>query len=259
MKNQNKNCASGNNGGFITGLVLILLGLLFLGVNFGWISPDQKLLLFSWQSLLILIGVVSLCKRNFTTGFVLIAVGGFFIIPRVARVYPEIFGDISTDFTRTFWPALLIVAGVFILFSRYLFRPRRSRRNCCHTDLHSDTRYEGRKQTLTSGFNYNAVFSGGEYIVLDPVFAGGGLNAVFGGITLDLRKTTLSEGENLLSVNALFGGITLYIPSEWVVELKIDSFAGGVDDNRSRNTSYDTTRKLIVKGSSVFGGVEIKN
>ena len=109
------------------------------------------------------------------------------------------------------------------------------------------------------GFSKNSVFGGGDHIVLDPVFKGGELNAVFGGLTLDLRRTNLPEGETHLEVNAVFGGITIFVPSDWLIETHLDTVFGGFQDNRMPKEPLDSTRKLIVVGSCVFGGGEIRN
>jgi len=113
--------------------------------------------------------------------------------------------------------------------------------------------------TSSDGFSKNSVFGNGEHIVLDPEFKGGDLNAVFGGITLDLRRTTLQEGETVLEVNAVFGGITIYVPVDWYVETHLDAVFGGFQDNRMPKEPLDTTRKLIITGSCVFGGGELRN
>lgn len=109
------------------------------------------------------------------------------------------------------------------------------------------------------GFSKNSVFGSGDHIVLDPEFKGGELNAVFGGITLDLRRTNLPVGETMLDINAVFGGITIYVPVDWFVETHLDAVFGGFQDNRLPKEPADTTRKLIITGSCVFGGGELRN
>ena len=95
--------------------------------------------------------------------------------------------------------------------------------------------------------------------MLDPEFKGGDMNAVFGGISLDLRRTNLPVGETRLEVNAVFGGITIFVPSDWYVETHLDSVFGGFKDNRVPKEPLDTTKKLIIVGSCVFGGGELRN
>jgi hypothetical protein len=108
-------------------------------------------------------------------------------------------------------------------------------------------------------FSKNSVFGGGEHIVLEPEFKGGELNAVFGGMTLNLRHTNLPEGVTRLEVNAVFGGVTIIVPEDWMVETHLDSVFGGFEDKRLVKIPQDNGRKLIITGACVFGGGEIRN
>jgi predicted membrane protein len=85
------------------------------------------------------------------------------------------------------------------------------------------------------------------------------LKAVFGGIELDLRKAYLPEGDTYLNIEAVFGGISLFVPDNWLLEERVESVCGGVDDSRHFRTQTDTSRKLIINGSVVFSGIEIMN
>ena len=51
-----------------TAAVFIIVGLLFLGRNFGIIDSDLFGILVSWQRLLIVVGVVTLIKRHLGRG-----------------------------------------------------------------------------------------------------------------------------------------------------------------------------------------------
>jgi predicted membrane protein len=261
MENEvNNSFRSGYRKGMGFGLVLMLIGVLFLGLNFGIIPYNVKDVIFSWPMILIFIGAVNLFKQHFIPGVVLIFIGGFFLIPKVVP-------GLDGQFVHTYWPLLLIGAGIVILLQRALY-PRwgfeswdRSWRNHEHRHHHSH-RYDHSKwsgNVNSEGFSKNSVFGSGDHIVLDPEFKGGDLNAVFGGITLDLRRTNLPVGETVLEVNAVFGGITIYVPSDWFVETHLDAVFGGFQDNRLPKEPTDTTRKLLITGSCVFGGGELRN
>lgn len=60
--------------------MFIIVGLLFLGRNFGIIDSDLFGILVSWQMLLIVVGVVNLIKRHFFGGVITIAIGSLFPI-----------------------------------------------------------------------------------------------------------------------------------------------------------------------------------
>ena len=255
METEMKNSyPTGLNKGLGFGMLLMLVGVLFLAFNFGLIPFPLKSVIFSWQMLLIFIGLVNLTKRKLISGVILIFVGGFFIIP---KVFPVI-GD---QFIHIYWPLLLIGAGIVILLQR-IFRPDwgfeswQSKMN--HHAHHHRQKYE-KWEYNPDGFSKNSIFGSGEHIVLDPEFKGGELNAIFGGLTLDLRRTNLPVGETKLDVNAVFGGITIFVPADWLVETHLDAVFGGFKDNRMPKEPLDASRKLIITGSCVFGGGEIRN
>ncbi|HNJ81891.1 MAG TPA: DUF5668 domain-containing protein, partial [Methanoregulaceae archaeon] len=96
----------------IIGVLLIIAGLILI-VKKSTMLPEPldhfiDDIIFSWQMLLIVIGVIALTgSDNKTPGIVMISVGGFFLIP-----------ELFTDFFRSFnffWPALFIVLGVVLL------------------------------------------------------------------------------------------------------------------------------------------------
>ena len=264
MENEVKSASrSGYPRGLGFGLALMLLGVLFLGFNFGLISQSLKGVIISWPMLLIFIGVVNYFRRHIFTGTILVLIGSFFLIPRIIEAYPANFPGINGNFTQIYWPLLLIAAGILLITGR-IFGPKWGLNDFNHKHHHRRFKHHhGNNQSKweynPEGFSKNSVFGSGEHIVLDPVFKGGEMNAVFGGITLDLRKTNLPEGETRLDINAVFGGITIILLSDWMVETQIDSVFGGFQDNRMPKETIDTTRKLIITGSCVFGGGELRN
>jgi predicted membrane protein len=261
MKNENeKSYYPGYHKGLGFGLVLMLIGIVFLGFNFGLIPGSLKSVIISWQMLLIGIGVINLFRQHFISGVILLFVGGFFLTPKLV---PSLDGQ----FITIYWPLLLIAAGVLILISQILkpthFNEYWNRKSKNHAYYHHHHHYRDNNyskwQGNSEGFSENSVFANGEHIVLDPEFKGGDINAVFGGIKLDLRKTSLPVGETFLEVNAVFGGITIFVPDDWYVETHLDSIFGGFKDSRILKEPLDTTKKLIITGSCVFGGGELRN
>lgn len=246
------------------GLVLMGLGVVLLGLNFGFIAPEMRKILISWQMLLIVIGIGNLIKgrHHIVSGIILITVGSFFIFPRIVHVYPALFPGINADFTQIYWPLLLIIAGILVITGK-IFGPqwgwqKQHRHHYRHTHRRRGFEFAS-TDNGSQGFSKDSIFSSGEHIVLDPEFKGGEMNAVFGGITLDLRRTNLPEGDTYLEVNAVFGGITIYVPYGWNVETHLDTVFGGFQDNRLPKEIENPGKRLIIKGSCVFGGGELRN
>lgn len=264
MDNEVKNSfRPGHTRGLGFGLVLMLIGVVFLGFNFGLIPWALKSVIISWPMLLIVIGVGHYLKKRFFSGTILVLIGGFFIIPRFIEAYPAYFPGIDGGFTHIYWPLLLIAAGVLIITGR-IYGPKWGFEEW-HNSEHRHHYHQHRRYNETSwvgngdSFSKSSVFANVEHIVLDPEFKGGEINAVFGGISLDLRRTTLPEGETRLDINAVFGGVTIFVPNDWFVETHLDAVFGGFQDTRIIKDSLDPARKLIITGSCVFGGGEIRN
>jgi predicted membrane protein len=98
-----------------------------------------------------------------------------------------------------------------------------------------------------------------EQVILDPEFKGGYIETVFGGMDLDLRRTSLPEGETFLNIKAVFGGVEIKAPAEWFIEIRTNSSFGGVSDERYKSQNIDFSKKLIITGEAVFGGITIEN
>jgi len=266
MENEIKNSfRTGYSKGFGFGLLLILLGTVFLGLRTGWIPGKLESILISWPMLIILFGIINLFKRHWISGIILLVIGKFFLVPQIIAEYPTAFLGLNGNFVHVYWPLLFIFAGMLIILQRIIY-PKwgfGTMENWQHRSYRHHHHYRNRTysnwQSNMEGFSKNSVFGSGDHIVLDPEFKGGDLNAVFGGITLDLRKTNLSVGDTVLEVNAVFGGITIYVPADWYVETHLDAVFGGFQDNRIPKEPLDKTKKLIISGSCVFGGGELRN
>ena len=242
--------------GVYIALLLIASGALLLCFNTGMLNPVWKGFLLSWPMLVFVIGVMCIFRSQGIFGIIVSAAGLFFLMDKAIPVYPN---DPQIELLiSNFWPAIVIVAGI-IIFLCFIIRPKK------FIFVHQ---FENGKWKSKEGYdetenkdgviNYKFVFSGSEQVFLDPVFKGGSIETVFGGLELDLRRTTLPEGNTYLSIENTFGGVELTVPDDWNIEFKSKSFAGGVSDSRFKSVDKDYTRKLIILAKSTFGGITIK-
>lgn len=241
----------------IFALILIVIGLVFVFANTGVITPEWKSAIISWPMLIIALSIIQFCSRSITSGLVFAAVGIFFEIPKLYFLFPAyVFDDGS--FARTYWPVLLIVVGLLILIvgSRHKHKNWNtvsSFGGVCSSEGVDEAKCEDGK------INYKFMFSGAKNIFLEPVFKGGTIEATFGGIEFDLRRTSLPEGTTTLYINTTFGGAVLYIPPTWYVEIQNQSVMGAFEDHRWKSPeSVDTSRKLLIIARATLGGGEIK-
>jgi len=242
----------------IFGVILILLGGLLISAKLGVIPDNMSRVFISWQMLLIVIGIVSVSKRFEFSGIFVIMLGSFLIIPRLAEVFPATFFWVNEQFLSDYWAVLLVFAGILIVIY-WIVTPRKKWHNKwshghvkhCHRDK--------KHFEINGEFSASHVFSSGTYIVLEPEFKGGKTEVVFGSTEIDLRKTSLPEGDICLEIAAVFSGVVLFIPDDWRIETQIECVFSGVSDERSSVASANSTRKLILVGSCVFSGCEIKS
>lgn len=229
------------------GLLVIAVGVLLIAFNQGYISDDYKHIFLSWQMLLIAIGLINLGSRDgLVSGLILIGVGGFFLLPEFSEEYQNI--------VRQFWPILLIVLGIMIIFKKKRIPSKNHKwQKWDHQHNSDDAKFDDGIIDETNIFSGNKRnFSSGE-------FKGGRISNVFGGSEIDLTQATLAQGESYLDIECVFGGISLIVPSDWDVSIRVKTVMGGFVDKRRNVRSTDSSRKLIIRGKAIFGGGEIKN
>jgi hypothetical protein len=216
-----------------------------------------------------IISLTPLSMRSYWQTALWTVLGVFFLLPRIASVYPEMLPGIDGDFARNYWPVLLILFGIgivlYILFGkkRFFWTKKHSAdgEHSWSFEYSCEKEYSWSSEKIegTGGiYVRDVMFNGHDDIFLEPVFRGGKIDVLFGGVKLDLRKTTLPEGNTYLKVDVLFGGVEITVPENWVVVSKADVLFGGVVDKRSQIVQDDQSRKLIIKTDVLFGGVEIR-
>lgn len=236
----NRSCRGGNRGGFIPGLILILVGSVFLLDHLGYINAEQFWRF--WPLLLIIVGLAKLFSpQSRVGGVILILIGGYLQLYKLGYTRLSI-GDI--------WPIILIGVGVSLIFSR--------------TQLYKWTPFK--PPAITGGsetLNEFALFGGVERRITVNNFRGGSISAIFGGVEVDFRSADIEGEEAIVQVEAMFGGIEVTVPDRWIVIFQGQSIFGGYTDETRPPipdvTGTLTRKKLILQGRAVFGGIVVKN
>ena len=229
-----------SNNRIIIGIVLVMAGLFLVIRNTGFFPDFIDDVVFSWQMLLVVIGLVmTIGASEKTAGIIVMAVGGFFMIPLLFRETFHMY--------NMFWPSIFIIVGVIFIVSR---GKNWNRANMISKGVIGDDYVD-----------YVNVFSGGERQVVSQNFRGGKISAVFGGIELDLTKAGLAPGVSELEIACVFGGATLIVPDDWYITIDVTPILGGFSDSRRLNPgrTVDSSKHLLIKGAVIFGGGEIKS
>lgn len=98
------------------------------------------------------------------------------------------------------------------------------------------------------------VFSGKNLIVQNEFYGMEG-EAIFGGLTIDLRGAQITENISIDAM-AVFGGVDILLPANVSVKMSDLSLFGGCSN--SRNYSPVEGPTVYVNATALFGGVEVK-
>ncbi|MDR1601262.1 MAG: LiaF-related protein [Tannerella sp.] len=245
--------------GAVIALMMIAAGALLLAFNTGFLPAVWKGFFFSWMMLLFLFGAIKLCQLEFLQGIIFAAIGKFFLIDRLSLIYPQ--DTFYEQFASVYWPVLIIVVGLLI-FIQLLFKPKISRfshhQNEDARRCFRENSRQAKNENADGSINYSYIFSGTDNVFLESEFKGGTIEMIFGSVNLDLRRTSLPEGETRLYVHVLFGSIDITVPASWHVEVNPQAVFGGVDDKRPNREAADRSRKLVIDGHCAFGGITLR-
>jgi predicted membrane protein len=108
-------------------------------------------------------------------------------------------------------------------------------------------------------FSVNCIFSGTEKTVNSKNFKGADIVAIFGGVEVNLLNADMPSPA-IMDVTSIFGGVKLIVPPHWEVKSQITTIMGGLEDKRPQlNTNLLEKKVLILKGTAVLGGIDIKS
>jgi len=225
--------------GLFWGAFLVLGGVALLLDHMGIISVDR--LWRFWPLLLVCAGIPNFMSRERRLWGILLITGGVLFQLNELGIGHFRWNDI--------WPMLLIATGLMLMWGAIEARRRPS----------SPPGGGDPRTTL----NEVAIFGGIERRVTSQDFQGGHINAVFGGVEIDLTDANMQAEEATLEINAIFGGVELRVPEAWQVAFRGTPIFGGIADKTLRRGSLRPavlpTRVLVLTGAVIFGGVEIKN
>ncbi len=225
----------------VLGVFVIAAGLLLLARNTGFLDPAFSRILFSWEMLLIAIGVINIFwRQSLWSGIFLIGLGGFFLL---VNFYHMPFGT-----WQIFLPALIILLGLQMIFGASRLQKHIRKHGIFNNSVANEDFFED-----------IAIFGGGERRVVTPNFKGGRMIAAFGGSKVDLSHCSIAPGERpVIEVVSIFGGSALLVPSDWNVKVEVFNIFGGYSDKRIAS-QLDLNKTVIVKGVTIFGGGEVKS
>lgn len=221
-------------GNMLWGLVFIVIGIIF-GLNAVGLT-DINIFFNGWWTLFIIvpsfIGVIKESQKVWNYIWLLI---GITLLLAAQGIL-----DIS-KIGKLIFPAILVIIGVSLIFKDTVGGKV--------NDKIKELNKEGKEE-------YYATFSGEKLTFTGNEFKGANLNAIFGGIELNLRNANI-EKDQIINTTSVFGGIDIFVPNNVNVKVKSTSIFGGTDNKITENKENMPT--IYIKSFCLFGGTEIKN
>jgi hypothetical protein len=249
-------------GRLVAGAILLGLGTLFLLDNFGVV--DARDVLRYWPAILLALGLTKLLApgrpEDRTGGIVLTVVGGVFLMRALHVPWFRI---------RMIWPILLLALGASLIWQAVRGRRgllpgidgiRENARLGAQAGLDAVRGLSADPSEAGSHLKEFALMGGGERIVRSQDFRGGEVTAIMGGFQIDLRGAGIAGDTATVEVFTLFGGVEFKVPQAWNVVMSGTPILGMVSNTTSPIRDETATAKtLVVRGSAIMGGIEVKN
>jgi predicted membrane protein len=248
-----------NGPRLVLGLVVIAIGALFTLDKLGYVNAGE--FWEYWPVILIAVGLGRMIQPRGTHGrgfgVVLIVIGLWFLLSNL---------DVIDYRVWDFWPVLLVLLGISIVW-RAITRPSWEGHSRPVNEAVSEDVRAGsppaagpaeRVSDDTSVVNGFAFLGVVRRKSVSQAFRGGELTAVMGGIELDVRGASIQGGQATLDTFAFWGGIEIKVPQDWTVVVQGTPILGGFSDKTTR-LGGDGSKLLVIKGTALMGGVEIKN
>jgi predicted membrane protein len=236
----------------LIGFILIVVSVLLLLRSLGFDFPG---FVFSWPMILIVIGVFTGLRDKFRTNnwWILLAIGLFFLF---SREFPEF------ELRRFFWPVIVFAIGLAFLLNWN--SPRRTSRlfhtgekNIIDGEMYNEED-TGNKENKDDLVDAAAVFGSVKKNIYSKSFKGGEVVNVFGGSEINLMHADFT-GEVKLEVVNIFGGTTLIVPPHWQIRSEAAAIFGAIEDKRREPAGVQTDKVLVLEGTVIFGGIDIKS
>lgn len=236
-------------GKMMMGALIIFFGVVFLLRELGFHIPRT---IFHPSTFIIAIGLIILVKHKFrrVMGYLLVGIG---LSLKLHFFFPEMINP------KVVISIFVIIFGLIMVVKAR--NPNSNRPNKWERMRGSKGMMGLTDEEISSEDFVDAVsvFGGVKRMVTSKKFKGADLFTVFGGMELNLLQADF-ETKAIVDMTTVFGGTEIIVPADWQVRSEVVTIFGGLEDNRSQIPMDGEIQKvLVLKGTCIFGGVEIKS
>lgn len=219
----------------LIGLAVLAAGLLWTLDNLNVLESER--IIDWWPAVLVAIGGVRLLDpaASKVPSVILIGLGFAFLLDNFG-VWDFDLGDLI--------PLLIAGLGVKLVFDALRRRSEATSPNFANADA----------DAVVHSF---AMMASVKRRSLATDFRGGDANAIMGGVELDLTGAQIAPGQQaVIDTFAFWGGIEIRVPETWRVINEVFPLMGGFEDSTVAPSSGPV---LVVRGTAIMGGVNVKN
>jgi len=222
----------------VIGSIIVVVGVLALLDKLN-IFPIGNIFNF-WPCIFAVIGFLKISQSKSPYSMI---IGVSFIVLAILLTLKHL-GVIHFEW-QDWWPLIVIAVGASIIF-----RDRQG--DSASNAFLSSNNISGDNSFL----QITALLGGNETSSSSQDFKGGDVTAMLGGVELDLRGASI-QTEAVLNLWAVWGGVVVKVPHDWTVVNHAVAILGGIEDKTSSVPL--ATKRLIIKGNAIMGGLEIRN
>ena len=223
-------------GNILWGLVFIVVGLI-IGLNAMGITYINVFFEGWWTLFIIVPNFIGLFKDESKTWNIIWLVIGIVLLLCTRDILS--FAVIG----KLIFPFILIMIGISFIF-KDVFQTK-------VTDKIKKLNTE-----RVDGENFCATFGGIKNNFKGQEFKGANIDAIFGGVELDLTEAIINH-DQIINANAIFGGIDIKASKGVNIKVKSTSIFGGVS-NKLKNDYNESLPTIYINAFCLFGGVDIK-
>jgi hypothetical protein len=233
---------------YLTGLIVLGFGVLILLSNLGFADLSDAA---SWWPVgLVAVGVLKVISARsgpaMLGGTLWAAAGLWILLFNLHIIKLSLWTAIAL-----YWPVVLIVIGLSIIF-------RRGSPHCSAPAVPSmEPGKDGTLEVMT-------VLGGTKRMIASNDFKKAEVSAILGGVNLDFSRSSMVPTLNgeapvaTIHIYSMWGGIEMRVPEGWRVETQMATLLSGYEDT-TRPSSDPRAPRLILRGSTLMSGIEVKN